>query len=121
MMNIGEQPVVSKHGVVTSLAWSIDGKTDYVLEGNINYAGAIVSWLKNDLELISTPEETEVLAKKANPKDETYLVPAFTGLGAPYWKTDCSAILYGIRRFTGKAEIVRAGLDCIAYQVSDIL
>lgn len=121
MMNTGEVPVISKSGVVTSLAWGIDGKINYVLEGNINYAGAVVTWLKDNLHIIDTPEETEALAEKANPADETYLVPAFTGLGAPYWKADALGALFGMKRFTGRNEIVRAGLECIGYQVNDII
>ena len=85
MMNIGETPVFSDLGVVTSLAWSMSGKVNYVLEGNINYTGAVITWLKDNLKLIVSAKETEELAKSANPADKTYLVPAFTGLGAPYW------------------------------------
>ena len=83
MMNVGEEPVFSKHGLVSSIAWSLDGKVNYALEGNINYAGAVISWLKDDLHLIQSAGETEALANAANPDDHSYLVPAFTGLGAP--------------------------------------
>ena len=83
MMNIGAAPVFSDVGVVTSLAWKIGGVVNYVLEGNINYTGAVVSWLKNDLKLIGSAAETEALARAAHPGDATYLVPAFSGLGAP--------------------------------------
>lgn len=121
MMNIGDKPTRSKHGLVTSLAWGFDGKVQYVLEGNLNYTGAVISWLKDDVQLISSAAETEELVKKANPADTTYLVPAFTGLGAPYWKNEAKAILAGMSRTTGKAEIVKAGLDCIAYQITDII
>ena len=85
MMNIGEKPIFSQRGLVTSLAWGMDGKVNYVLEGNINYTGAVITWLEKDLKLIKSPEETQALAEQANPIDMTYLVPAFTGLGAPYW------------------------------------
>ena len=85
MMNVGEKPIFSDKGVVTSLAWSLSGKVNYVLEGNINYTGAVITWLQKDLGLIASAKETEELAKSANPGDTTYLVPAFTGLGAPYW------------------------------------
>jgi len=121
MMNIGEQPVLSTHGVVTSLAWGIDGKVDYVLEGNINYTGAVITWLKDDMKLISSPKETETLAAEANQDDQVYLVPAFTGLGAPYWDSRATASISGITRTTGRAEIVRAGLECIAYQITDVV
>lgn len=121
MMNIGTKPVASKHGVVTSLAWGMDGQVNYVLEGNINYTGAVITWLKDDVKLITSAGETQALAEDANPEDHTYLVPAFTGLGAPYWDSDAQGVLYGISRTTGRNEIVRAALDCIAYQITDIV
>ncbi|MBS6929145.1 MAG: glycerol kinase GlpK [Lachnospiraceae bacterium oral taxon 082] len=120
MMNVGTKRVKSKN-LVSSIGWSIDNDICYVLEGNINYAGAILSWLKNDLELIDSPEETERLAKQANSDDTTYIIPAFSGLGAPYWKSNAKAVICGMSRITGKAEIVRSALDCIAYQIMDIL
>lgn len=110
MMNIGEEPMLSAHGVVTSLAWGMNGKVNYVLEGNINYTGAVISWLKDDVRLIDSPGETESLCREAKQDDELYLIPAFTGLGAPYWKSNARASLIGISRTTGKAEIVRAGI-----------
>lgn len=121
MMNIGSMPILSKYGVVTSLAWGIDGKVNYVLEGNINYTGAVISWLKDDLGLVASAGETEELAKQANPADTTYLVPAFTGLGAPYWDSEAKANISGITRVTGRAEIARAALDAIVYQITDVL
>lgn len=121
MMNIGEKFIESKHGIVTSLAWGIDGHVDYVLEGNLNYTGAVISWLKDDLQLIASAGETEALAAGASQEDTTYLVPAFSGLGAPYWKSDGKAMIYGMNRGTGKKEIVKAALNCIAYQITDIL
>lgn len=121
MMNIGEEPVLSTHGVVTSLAWGMSGKVNYVLEGNINYTGAVITWLKDDLKLITSPKETEQAALEANSDDQLYLIPAFTGLGAPYWDSKATATITGITRTTGKAEIVRAGLECIAYQITDVV
>lgn len=121
MMNIGEQPVLSTHGVVTSLAWSMKGKVNYVLEGNLNYTGAVITWLKDDLELISSPGETQELAQKASKEDQTYLVPAFSGLGAPYWDSRAAAAVVGMTRTTKKAELVKAGLECIAYQIADVV
>lgn len=120
MMNIGKNPVFSKR-VVTSLAWKLNGEVNYVLEGNINYTGAVITWLKDDLELISSPAETEALALNANPNDRTYLVPAFTGLGAPYWDSEATGVISGVTRTTKRAEVVRAGLDCIAYQITDVI
>lgn len=121
MMNIGKQPVRSVHGVVTSLAWGIDGSVDYVLEGNLNYTGAVITWLKDDLKMISSPAETKQLAEEAAADDDLYLVPAFTGLGAPYWASRAKAAILGMSRTTGRAEIVRAGVECIAYQITDIV
>lgn len=120
MMNIGDKPVFSNR-VVTSLAWKLGGEVNYVLEGNINYTGAVITWLKDDLELISSPGETEQLAKESNPADKSYLVPAFTGLGAPYWDSEAAGILTGMTRTTKRKEIVRAALDCIAYQITDVI
>ena len=120
MMNIGKDPVFSKR-VVTSLAWKLNGEVNYVLEGNINYTGAVITWLKDDLKLIDSPAETESLALAANPDDKTYLVPAFTGLGAPYWDSEAAGVLTGLTRTTKKNEVVRAGLDCIAYQITDVV
>ncbi|MBQ1492777.1 MAG: glycerol kinase, partial [Blautia sp.] len=121
MMNIGEAPVFSDLGVVTSLAWSMSGKVNYVLEGNVNYTGAVITWLKDDLKLISSASETAALAKAANPADKAYLVPAFSGLGAPYWDSHAAAAISGMTRTTGKNEVVKAALECIAYQISDIV
>lgn len=121
MMNIGETPVLSTHGVVTSLAWGMQGKVSYVLEGNINYTGAVITWLKDDMELIQSPAETEALCRKAEADDSLYFVPAFTGLGAPYWNSEAKGALTGITRTTRKAEMVRAGVECIAYQISDVV
>ncbi len=123
MMHTGEdcaKDAAGASGLVTSLAWGYRGKPGYVIEGNLNYTGAVISWLKNDLGLISSAKETETMARAANPKDNTYLVPAFTGLGAPYWR-ECSAAICGMTRTTGRNEIARAALDCIAYQITDVL
>lgn len=121
MMNIGESPVFSKNGIVTSLAWGINGKINYVFEGNINYAGAVIKWLVEDVKLISSAKESNELAKIANPEDSTYLVPAFSGLGAPYWDSNAKAVIAGMSRTTGKAEIVKAAIESIAYQITDIV
>lgn len=122
MMNIGAKPPrQTNYGLVTSLAWGIRGQVTYVLEGNVNYTGAVITWLKNDMELIKSPAETEELAMSANSHDNTYLVPAFSGLGAPYWQANAKAMLYGMSRTTGKKEIVKAALESIAYQVMDIV
>lgn len=121
MLNIGEKPVLSTHGLVTSLAWSEEGKVQYVLEGNLNYTGSVITWLKDDMKMIDCPNDSESLARIANQRDHLYLVPAFSGLGAPYWNTHARAALIGMDRTTGKPEMVRAALECIAYQITDIL
>lgn len=121
MMNTGKNCIRSSHGLVTSLAWGIDGKVNYVLEGNINYTGAVVTWLKDDMKLISSPAETAQAAWEANPKDHTVLVPAFTGLSMPYWKNDAEAMLCGMTRITGKNEIIKAALESIALQIQAVL
>lgn len=121
MMNIGHEPILSSNGLVTSLAWGFNGRPEYVLEGNLNYTGAVISWLKDDVKLIESASETEVLAGEANKEDGLYLVPAFTGLGAPYWDSNARAAIIGMDRTTGKAELTRAALDSIAYQITDIV
>ncbi len=121
MMNVGEKRVTSGHGLVSSLAWKLGGTVEYVLEGNVNYSGAVISWLKNDLRLIDDPGETDALARSANEADRTYVVPAFTGLGAPYWDSDAVGVVYGMTRTTRRAELVRAALDGIGYQITDVL
>lgn len=121
MMNTGEKSMRSNHGVVTSLAWKIGGKVNYVLEGNINYTGAVISWLKDEVRLIDTPGETAALCKAAASDDALYFVPAFTGLGAPYWNARAKGMLCGITRITRREEIVRAAVESIAYQIDDIV
>lgn len=121
MMNVGSAPVRSANGLVCSLAWKLGGEVSYVLEGNINYTGAVISWLKDDLRLIGSAAETEGLARAASPEDRTVLVPAFSGLGAPYWEPDATGLLCGMSRTTRRAEVVKAALDGIAYQIADVL
>jgi glycerol kinase len=120
MINVGESPVFCNN-VVSSIAWGINGKVSYVLEGNINYSGAVIKWLIDDVGLISSSKEAGIVAAQANPMDTCYLVPAFSGLGAPYWKSDAKACLCGMSRTTGKAEIVKAAEESIAWQIADVL
>ena len=121
MLNTGDNIVVSKSGLSLTIAWKRNGKTVYALEGNINYTGAVITWLKDDLKLISSASDTGKIAQAAVKDDGLYLIPAFTGLGAPYWYDKAKAQIVGIDRTTGKNEIVRAALECIAYQISDVL
>ncbi len=120
MMNVGPRFPGVHEGIATSLAWKIGGGLDYVMEGNINYTGAIITWLCEDVQLIASPKECAALAQRANPDDGTYLVPAFSGLGAPYWDSGARAGFYGMSRTTGKAELVRAAEQAIAYQIHDV-
>ena len=121
MMHIGGSPKFSDNGLVTSLAWGVGGKVEYVFEGNLNYTGAVMTWLKKDVGLISTDMEATELAYAANPNDRAYFVPAFTGLGAPYWDSHATGMLTGITRTTGRKEIAKACLECIAYQITDLV
>ena len=120
MMNIGKEPVLCED-LVTSIAWSLDGTVDYVLEGNINYSGATISYLVDDLGLIASAKEAGVLAKQAQDIPSLYLVPAFSGLGAPYWDPDARAVIVGLDRRCKKAELVKAAEEAIAYQIADIV
>lgn len=121
MMNIGGAPIPSTHGINTTVAWRMNGQAAYALEGVVNYAGAVTTWMKDSVGLVRTPEETEALSFAADPNDRTYLVPAFTGIGAPHWDDGASACYVGMTRLTGRAELVRAGIESIGYQVADII
>lgn len=121
MMNLGTEYHKSSKGLATSIAWSMDGKVNYCLEGNINYTGAVVSWLQNDMKLISSLDELEDAIALAKKEDETILVPAFSGLSAPYWREDAKAMIYGMSRTTRREEILKAALESIAFQVTDVL
>jgi glycerol kinase len=120
MMNVGETPVFSEK-LVTSLAWGIDGHVEYVLEGNLNYTGAVIKWLVDELGLLASSKDAEKLAREARQVEGLYLVPAFSGLGAPYWDGNARAMICGLDRTCGKAEIVRSAEECIVYQITDIL
>ena len=121
LMNLGTEPVFSKNGLLTSCAWSIKGVTNYALEGSIFQAGSVISWLKDELQFINTPAECDDICNSIEDAGGVYLVPAFTGLGAPYWKPDARGILTGLTRGTGRAQIVRAGVESIAYQVTELV
>ena len=121
MMNIGPEFQRSSCGLATSVAYAADGQVNYGLEGNINYTGAVISWLRDQMKLIESPKDVEPLACEANPDDTTVLVPAFTGLSAPYWANEARATITGMTRTTGKNELCKAALESIAYQITDIL
>ena len=120
LMNIGENPTLSKLGLLTTVAWEINGKTTYALEGSVLMGGAIVQWLRDGLKIITTPKETEEIASKVKSSDGVYMVPAFVGLGTPYWDDEVRATILGLTRGSTKEHIVRAALEAIAYQVSDV-
>jgi glycerol kinase len=121
LMNLGTAPVFSKNGLLTSCAWSIKGVTNYALEGSIFQAGSVISWLKDELGFISSPSECDKFCNSIEDCGGVYLVPAFTGLGAPYWKPDARGVLTGLTRGTGRAQIIRAGVESIAYQVTELV
>jgi glycerol kinase len=121
MMNIGNDPVAAPPGLVTSVGYGCAGKIDYVFEGNIHCTGDTINWLVNDAELISSAAESEQLAFSVNDNNQVYFVPAFVGLGAPYWDNQALASISGMARNTKKAHIVRAALESIAYQVKDLI
>ncbi len=121
VMNTGASPVSSKQGLLTSLAWGLDGKITYALEGSIFIAGAALQWLRDELKIIDHAEESEALSRSIEDTGGVYLVPAFVGLGAPYWDMYARGTLVGLTRGSGRAQITRAALEAIAYQTRDVL
>lgn len=121
LMNTGEEPVFSKSGLITSLAWGINGKVNYVLEGSIFIAGAAIQWLRDGLKLIDEAKDSEYYARKVEDNEGVYVVPAFAGLGAPYWDMYARGAIFGLTRGTNKGHIVRATLESLAYQTRDVL
>ncbi len=121
LMNTGETPVVSKHGLLTTMAWRIGGKPCYALEGSVFMGGAAIQWLRDELKMISSAAESEILAASVKDTGGVYLVPAFTGLGAPWWDMYSRGTIMGLTRGAGRAHIVRAALEAIAYQSADLL
>jgi len=121
LMNTGEKPQFSKNGLLTTIAYGLDGKVHYALEGSIFIAGAAIQWLRDGLELIDEAKETEALANSIEGENPVYVVPAFAGLGAPYWDMYARGAVFGLTRDTGKAHIAKATLEALAYQTKDIL
>ncbi len=121
LMNTGEKPVVSKNNLLTTIAWQINGKTNYALEGSVFIAGAVVQWLRDGLQVIRSSSEVETLAAQASSNEGVYMVPAFAGLGAPYWNGHARGTLVGITRGTTVAHIARACVESIAFQTMDLL
>ena len=120
LMNTGSERVDSSNRLLTTVAYRIDGKTSYALEGSIFIAGAVVQWLRDGLGLISNAAETGRLAEDADPEQQVILVPAFTGLGAPYWDAECRGAIFGLTRNSGPAELARAALESVAFQTRDL-
>ena len=121
LMNTGNTPASSEHGLLTTVAWSIGKEVTYALEGSVFIAGAAVKWLRDEMGLISSASESERLAVSVPGTNGVYIVPAFTGLGAPYWNPDARGVITGLTRGSGRAHIVRAVLEAIAYQTADVL
>ena len=119
LMNTGDKPFSSAHRLLTTVAWSIGGKVEYALEGSVFVGGAVIKWLRDELGIISSARECDILAETVPDTDGVILVPAFTGLGAPYWNPKARGVITGLSRGTGKAHICRAALESIAFQVKD--
>ncbi|WP_080876009.1 glycerol kinase GlpK [Oceanobacillus timonensis] len=121
LMNTGEKGVASKNGLLTTLAWGIDGKVEYALEGSIFVAGSAIQWLRDGLKIIESAPASEDFAKKVDSTDGVYMVPAFVGLGTPYWDSDARGAVFGLTRGTSKEHFIRATLESLAYQSKDVL
>ena len=121
LMNTGEELCMSKNGLVTTIAWGLDGKVEYALEGSIFVGGSAIQWLRDGLRLVDSAPDSEWVAKKVKDAGGVYMVPAFVGLGAPYWDMNARGMIIGLTRGTTKAHIVRATLDSLAYQTRDVL
>ena len=121
LMNTGEKPVFSDNGLLTTIAWGLDGKVSYALEGSIFVAGAAIQWLRDEMRLIDSSEDSEYMANKVPDTNGCYVVPAFTGLGAPHWDPYARGTIVGITRGVNKYHIIRATLESLAYQVNDVL
>ncbi len=121
LMNTGEKAVQSENGLLTTIAWGVDGKVEYALEGSVFIAGSAIQWLRDGLKLIETAQESESYAKKVESTDGVYMVPAFVGLGTPYWDSEARGAIFGLTRGTKKEHLIRATLESLAYQTKDVL
>lgn len=120
-MNTGKEPVDSKNGLLTTIAWGIDGKVDYALEGSVFIAGAALQWLRDELKMIESAADSEYMASKVKDTNGCYVVPAFTGLGAPHWDPYARGAILGMTRGVNKYHIIRATLESLAFQTNDVL
>ncbi len=121
LLNTGASPVASKNRLLTTVAYQLDGKPTYALEGSIFIAGAVVQWLRDGLKIIKAAPETQAMAEAADPSQKVILVPAFVGLGAPYWDAECRGAIFGLTRNSGPAEFARAALESVGFQTRDLL
>jgi glycerol kinase len=121
LLNTGDTPVASSNRLLTTIAYQLDGKPTYALEGSIFIAGAVVQWLRDGLKIIADAHETQTLAEAADPAQNLVLVPAFVGLGAPYWHAECRGAVFGLTRSSGPAEMAKAALESVGYQTRDLL
>ncbi|MFT8321565.1 MAG: glycerol kinase GlpK [Bacillus sp. (in: firmicutes)] len=121
LMNTGEKAVKSEHGLLTTIAWGLDGKVEYALEGSIFVAGSAIQWLRDGIRMIKTAQDSEMYANRVSSTDGVYLVPAFVGLGTPYWDSDVKGAMFGVTRGTTKEHFIRATLESLAYQTRDVL
>ena len=121
LMNTGNHPVVSQNGLVTTIAWGLHDEITYALEGSIFVAGAAIQWLRDEMRLIESSVDSEYYAKKVHDTNGCYVVPAFTGLGAPYWDPYARGMIIGLTRGVNKNHIIRATLESMAYQVNDVI
>ncbi|WP_043933712.1 glycerol kinase GlpK [Bacillus sp. EB01] len=121
LMNTGENAVKSNHGLLTTIAWGIDGKVEYALEGSIFVAGSAIQWLRDGLRMIRSAQDSESYASRVSSTDGVYVVPAFVGLGTPYWDSDVRGAVFGLTRGTSKEHFIRATLESLAYQTRDVL
>ena len=121
LMNIGEKPILSNHGLVTTVAWGLDGKVNYALEGSVFICGAAIQWLRDEVNILENSPQSEEMALAVGDNGGMYVVPAFTGLGAPYWDPYARGAIFGITRGTNKYHLVRATLESLAYQVKDLI
>src|SRR5690606_30856707 len=121
LMNTGEKIQLSNNGLVTTIAWGLDNKVEYALEGSVFIAGAAVQWLRDSVKIIDQSKDSEYFAGKALGSNDVYVVPAFAGLGAPYWDMYARGAIFGLTRDTGKEHIIKATLESLAYQTKDVL
>jgi len=121
LMNTGEKAVKSEHGLLTTIAWGLDGKVEYALEGSIFVAGSAIQWLRDGLRMFKEAKDSEAYAARVSSTDGVYMVPAFVGLGTPYWDSDVRGAVFGLTRGTSKEHFIRATLESLAYQTKDVL